>query len=263
VSAGELSNDGGSVSTDLDMTSGVGTVEFCRPPHNYFDADLIARIADAYDELGHEVRCRAIVLASTGRHFCAGADFSDSSWGGGDLQRLYEQAARLFDAKVPVVAAVQGRAIGGGLGLALSADFRVASERTVFVCNFARLGLHHGFGISVTLPAVVGQQRALEMLYTGGESGGNAAIAMGLCDHLAPSDEHIRSTALEAARAIAQSAPLAVRSIRQTMRGHLAEVVRASAAAEALEQEWLFKTEDFFEGVRAARERRDPRFTGL
>src|SRR5439155_742096 len=74
---------------------------------------------------------------------------------------------RLFAAAIPVVATVQGAAVGGGLGLALSADFRVASPDSRFWANFARLGFHHGFGMTVTLPALVGQQAALDLLYTG------------------------------------------------------------------------------------------------
>src|SRR3954447_7192423 len=138
-------------------------VEFSRPPHNYFDGALIGEIADAYEELERGGSCRAIVLCSDGKNFCAGANFAGKNPAEGDL---YEQAVRLFAAGLPVVAAVQGAAVGGGLGVALSADFRVAGPDSRFSANFARLGIHHGFGITVTLPLVVGAQRALELLYT-------------------------------------------------------------------------------------------------
>ena len=100
------------------------------------------------------------MLCSAGRHFCAGANFADA--GDSGVPALYAHAVRLFSASTPVVAAVQGGAIGGGLGLALSADFRVASPSSRFAANFARLGIHHGFGITVTLPATVGMQASLE-----------------------------------------------------------------------------------------------------
>jgi enoyl-CoA hydratase/carnithine racemase len=250
------------ISVDLDSQTGVATIEFWRPPHNYFDISLIEGIADCYAELESDSRCRAIVLASGGKHFCAGADFGGVGLTGEVAETLYGHAARMFANGVPVVAAVQGRAIGGGLGVALSADFRVASRETRFMCNFARLGLHHGFGITVTLPAVVGQQRALELLYTGGEVRGEQALAMGLCDRIAPSTEELRATATDLAVAISASAPLAVRSIRQTMRGQLPELVRAATRAEHAEQSWLLQTDDFQEGVRAAAERRPPVFVG-
>jgi enoyl-CoA hydratase/carnithine racemase len=168
---------------------------------------------------------------------------------------------RLFAAATPVVAAVQGSAVGGGLGVALSADLRVASEESRFVANFARLGIHHGFGLTVTLPAVVGRQRALELLYLGHRVKGAEAHEMGLCDRLVPA-ERIRSEACALAGEIAASAPLAVRAIRQTMRGDLAELVRAATEREAAEQAKLFVTDDFGEGVAAAAERREPRFGG-
>lgn len=236
----------------------VAFVEFSRPPHNYFDGPLIGAIADAYEELERGGTCRAIVLCSEGKNFCAGADFAGKNPAEGDL---YEQAVRLFAASLPVVAAVQGAAIGGGLGVALSADFRVATPESRFSANFARLGIHHGFGVTVTLPRVVGAQRALELLYTGERLRGEDAHRIGLCDRLVPSDR-LREEAAALAEEIAVSAPLAVRSIRRTMRGDLAERIRDATAHELDEQEKLFATEDFREGVRAAAERRPPRFTG-
>ena len=151
-------------------------------------------------------------------------------------------AVRMFAAATPVVAAVQGAAIGGGLGLALSADFRVASRSSRFAANFARLGIHHGFGLTVTLPAAVGAQAALELLYTGRRVRGEEAHALGLCDRLVADDE-LRAGAHALAAEIALSAPLAVRSIRQTMRGDLADRVRAATQRERAAQAPLFATE--------------------
>ena len=159
------------------------------------------------------------------------------------------------------MAAVQGSAIGGGLGLALSADFRVAGSESRFAANFAAIGLHHGFGLTATLPRVVGQQRAWEMLYTGRRLTGIEASEIGLCDRLAPNDL-IRAETRKFAAEIAAAAPLAVRAIRETMRGDLPEVIRAATEREKTEQERLSVTHDFREGVRAATERRSPHFTG-
>jgi 2-(1,2-epoxy-1,2-dihydrophenyl)acetyl-CoA isomerase len=239
-------------------TEHVALVEFNRPPHNFFDGALIGAIADAYEQLEQGGTCRAIVLCSEGKNFCAGANFAASNPADGDL---YEQAVRLFAAGLPVVAAVQGAAVGGGLGVALSADFRVASPDSRFSANFARLGIHHGFGITVTLPLVAGPQRALELLYTGARLRGEEAHAIGLCDRLVSSDR-LREEAVLLAEEIATSSPLAVRAIRRTMRGDLADRIREATALEAAEQAKLFGTSDFREGVSAAAERRRPRFTG-
>jgi enoyl-CoA hydratase/carnithine racemase len=240
----------------------VATVELHRPPNNHFDLALIASLADAFDAIDRDGECRAIVLCSEGRHFCAGADFGGRGDGVTAGQRhLYEEAVRLFEARTPVVAAVQGAAIGGGLGLAMAADFRVASPEARFSANFARLGFHHGFGLTVTLPPAVGQQRALELLYTGRRVAGEEAVRIGLCDRLAPAED-LRAAAHALAAEIAASAPLAVRSIRETMRGDLAERVRAALVRERAEQERLNRTDDFREGVSATAERREARFTG-
>jgi enoyl-CoA hydratase/carnithine racemase len=145
--------------------------------------------------------------------------------------------------------------------LALSADLRVACPESRFSANFARLGIHHGFGLSVTLPLVVGHQPAIELLYTGARLRGEDAHAIGLCDRLVPA-ERLRDQAIALAAEIASSAPLAIRSIRQTMRGDLAQRVRLATAHEAEEQAKLFGTADFTEGVAATAQRREPRFQG-
>ena len=233
----------------------VATVEIHRPPENYFDTALIADLADAFER----VDARAIVLCSEGKHFCAGADFRGRAANdGGDL---YGEAVRLFRAATPVVAAVQGAAIGGGLGLALAADFRVGADESRFAANFARLGFSHGFGLTVTLPAVVGQQRALELLYTGRRIGGEEAHRIGLLDRLVPLAD-VRAEAHALAADIAASAPLAIDSIRRTMRGDLADRVKDATDHERTEQDRLRRTDDFAEGVRATAERRRPDFTG-
>jgi enoyl-CoA hydratase/carnithine racemase len=245
----------------------VATVELHRPPNNYFDLVLIRSLADALESVdaGHE--SRAVVLCSVGKHFCAGADFTgrrglvENVGGGGEEGHIYEEALRLFTTKTPIVAAVQGTAIGGGLGLAMAADFRIASPESRFAANFARLGFHHGFGLTVTLPAAIGRQRALEMLYTGQRVPGEEALRIGLCDRLVPAGS-LRDAAHALAAEIAISAPLAVRSIRETMRGDLAARVKAAAAREWAEQERLAMTDDFKEGLKATAERRPPRFSG-
>lgn len=239
----------------------VGTLEFRRPPNNFMDAGLVAGIADGLERLQDDPSCRAVVLRSQGKHFTAGRDFSKPRGEGDSPAELYGHAARIVATGLPIVAAVQGAAVGGGLGLALAADFRVATPRTRFVCNFARLGFHHGFGITVTLPAIVGQQRAMEILLTGAHVSGEDGAAMGLCDRLvAEEDLHAEAHAL--AGQIAASAPLAVRSIRATMRqGRLAEFQDATER-ERTEQERLRQTEDFSEGLAASRERRTPIFRG-
>jgi len=239
----------------------LATVEMHRPPNNFFDPPLIEALADAVATLDDDPACRVVVLCAEGTHFCAGADLGPDSDLVDRTAELYAQAVRLFAARKPIVAAVQGAAVGGGLGLALAADFRIASPDTTFRCNFARLGFHQGFGISVSLPAVIGQQRALELLYTGGQVKGEEALRIGLADRCVPRDE-LRAAAHAFAREIAAAGPLAVLAIKETMRGDLAARVAAATAREHDVQQALRSTDDFAEGVRATAERRAPEFTG-
>lgn len=245
----------------IEFVGHVALVEIHRPPNNYFDTALITGIADAYERLDDDIECRAIALCAEGKHFCAGADFSQPAENRSSPDELYVQALRLFRARKPVVAAVQGAAIGGGLGLALSADFRVAAPSSKFAANFSRLGFHPGFGITATLPRIVGQQKALEWMLTGERFGGEIGYAAGLFDELA-ADGDVRPAAIRFAERIAASAPLALTSIRATMRAGLAEAVAAATTHELEEQTRLAATADFREGVTAAAQRRAAIFTG-
>lgn len=251
------------LSVTLDGT--VAILEIHRPPANYFDEVLVGAIVDAARSLDADPRCRALVLCAEGKHFCAGADFGDDGGFGGDRvdvsERLYRRAVQLFRTTKPIVAAVQGSAVGGGLGLACAADFRVADADTRFVANFARLGFHQGFGLSVTLPGLVGPQVAADLLYTGRRVGGEEAVRVGLADRLAEPGQQ-REVAMGWAREIGAAAPLAVASIRATLRAGVADRVEEALAHELAEQARLWATEDCAEGIAANLARRSPVFRG-
>ena len=236
----------------------VGVVEIQRPPHNFFDNALINQIADAFEAFDRDSNIRAYVLCSQGKSFCAGADFqnrpSTGSAGEGG-KHLYKEATRLFRARKPSVAAVQGPAIGGGLGLALMTDFRVTCAEARFSANFTRLGFHPGFSLTFTMPRLVGQQKANLMFYTGRRVGGEEAYAWGMAEMLVPLAE-VRKAAIGLAKEIADSAPLAVLSTRETMRRGFADAAEIATERELVEQDWLRKTEDFKEGVKSYAEKR-------
>ena len=251
----------------------VALVEIRRPPNNFFDIALIQDIASAFEAFDVDADIRAIVLAAQGKAFCAGANFGDGSTldKAGQrpselsrqqaVQHLYLEGNRLFRTKKPIIAAVHGAAVGGGLGLAMMADFRVTCPEARFCANFTRLGFHPGFGLTVTLPAVIGQTKAALMFYTSRRVPGDEAYAMGLADVLVPQDQ-VREAALRLAAEIAENSPLGLISTRTTMRGDIADHVHAATEHELKEQTRLRATDDFKEGVKAMAERRVPNFAG-
>jgi len=254
----------------IELAEHVATVEIRRPPHNFFDLALIRALAEAFEALDADPACRAIVLAAQGKSFCAGANFGDGSALDADGQakarpngtaHLYIEAVRLFRTAKPIIGAIHGPAVGGGLGLALVPDFRVTCSEARFSANFNRLGFHPGFGLTVTLPRLVGAQQAALLFYTGRRIPGDEAVRIGLADLLVPQDE-VRAAAQALALEIAQSSPLAVVSTRETMRRGLADAIDAATERELVEQDWLRRTEDFGEGIKAYAERRLPNFLG-
>ncbi len=255
--------------TDLGFTidGHIATLEIRRPPHNYLDIALVDSLASALEYIDRETEARAVLLCSEGRSFCAGANLRGDGPATPPMgnrrgrEHLYREAVRLFETGTPIVAAVHGNAIGAGLGLALAADFRVCTPNARLTASFSRLGFHNGFGTTATLPRVVGQQWAARLLMTGMDVSGEKALEIGLVDELASEDD-LRATALELANQIASAAPLAVRSIRRTLRRGYADDVRRATDTEQVEQDWLRRTADFKEGVRATAERRAPEFRG-
>lgn len=249
----------------VQMTGHVAVVEIQRPPHNFFDQALIAQLADVFEALDKEAHCRALVLCTQGKSFCAGANFDDGSGqaiiGGGEKRHLYDEALRLFSTKKPIVGAIQGAAVGGGLGLALVPDFRVGCPESRFCSNFTLLGFHPGFGLTHTLPALIGQQKANLLMYTGRRIKGEEAFDIGLLDILVPAEE-LREAAIDLAAEIATASPLGVMETRATLRLTMIDSIKAATAREKSIQGKLRLTADFQEGIAASSERRTPDFKG-
>ncbi|MBP0628354.1 enoyl-CoA hydratase/isomerase family protein [Cupriavidus sp. AcVe19-1a] len=245
----------------LSRNGHVARIVLSRPPHNFVDADVMRRLADTLLALDDDPGCRAVVLASGVNAFCAGADFSGAGQGevANDPASFYVHAMKLYRNRKPIVAAVEGAAVGAGLGLALVADFRVTCAEARFSANFNRLGFHPGFGLSVTLPRLVGEQQAALLFYTGRRISGTDAVAIGLADELVAKAE-VNGRAMALAQEIASSAPLAVETTRATLREGLADRIAEVNQRELAIQRGQFRSEDFREGVAAMAERRTPVF---
>jgi enoyl-CoA hydratase/carnithine racemase len=262
---------------DVNVTLIDGFVAICeiqRGPNNFFDQQLIKDLADCFEDLDAEPACRSIVLCSQGKHFCAGANFSSGAQASGtsasanrghaedETNPLYGEAVRLFRCKTPVIAAVQGAAVGGGFGLAVMADFRVTCSNTRMTANFVKLGFTPGFGLTHTLPRIIGVQKANLLFMTGRRIDGETAYAWGLADVYSTADT-LRDDAVNLAREIAENAPLALISVRQQLRPGLADAVKAITDIESREQYWLQRTHDHKEGVAAVAERRPGNFNNI
>lgn len=242
----------------------VAVLELNNPPHNFFSVEMIRHIADLLDGLQEDKTVRAVLLCAKGSSFCAGADFSSRSDVGSrsksGINPIYLEALRIFNFTKPTVAAIEGPAVGGGLGLALTADFRVSCTEAKFSANFNRLGFHPGFALSYTLPALIGKQKAAWMFYTGARIDGERAHELGLVDFLVEQNQ-VRQAAMDLATEIAVSSPRAVQSTRATLRTDAFQQLRNAVARESSEQAVHFASPDIKEGVQAMAERRAPVFS--
>jgi enoyl-CoA hydratase/carnithine racemase len=251
----------------------VVVVEIQQGPHNFASTEVMNDLSDAL-EAAIADGARAGVICSEGKSFCAGAQFSGNdgaragnfgafvqSDNASPIGPFYESAMRLYGITIPLVAAVHGPAVGAGFGLATACDMRVICTEAFMATNFVKLGIHPGFGISVTLPELIGPARAADVLLTGRRIGGEEAFALGLANRLVAQDQ-VRAVAIEIATEIAGNAPLAVQSTRATMRQGLAERVRERLLHERKTQDWLSTTADAEEGIASMLERRPGVFTG-
>ncbi len=230
--------------------------------------ELLDTFAEQIEVARQDASIRSLVLTGTGRCFSAGADLrtslqrDDQAAPGPDASyAMYEPFLRVLDVPVPVVAALNGHTVGGGFGLALLADIRVANREAKYGANFARLGIHSGLGISYVLPKLVGPAHASELLFSGSLILGDEAERIGLVSH-AVAPDRVLDKALEIARAIAGSAPAAVQAMKASIRLGLGWEIRKAARAEAKLQAESLQSEDAKEGIRAILDKREPEFQG-
>jgi len=245
----------------------VGRIVLDRPDNrNSMTPELLADFAAAAAEAKADGEVRCVILVGEGKCFSAGADFKATLQLDGGLPHersfaMYAPFLSVRDIEVPVVGALNGHAVGGGFGLALMSDIRIANEDAKYGANFAKLGLHSGMGISWVLPRLVGVSRAAELLFTGRLIRGREAAAMGLVSEAVPADQ-VLSRAEALAGEIAQNAPLVVRSMKRALYEGLAWDPAAAARREAPIQAESLATEDAKEGMNALLEKRAPVFRG-
>jgi len=247
----------------------VGIITMCRPEQkNTMSAELLASFSECVSAARADSELRCLVVTGQGRAFCAGADLSmpvqTSEPGLSPAERsygMYVPFLSLLDVEVPIVGALNGHAIGGGFGLCLLCDLRVARRDAKYGATFTALGLHPGMAVTYILPRLVGLARASDWLYTGRLFDGIEGRDAGLFNEALEGDE-VLPRSLEMATQIARSGPLAVKATKRSMLSGLGWDPREAARREARVQAETVDTDDGREGIAAALERRTPRFVG-
>lgn len=249
----------------------VAVVTFNRPNNrNSMTAEVLDAFGAAIARARADGDLRCVVVTGKGSCFSAGADFKAQLQREAGARRLeahersyamYEPFLSVLDVEVPTIAALNGHAIGGGFGLALACDLRIAAREARYGATFAKLGLHSGLGISYLLPRLVGPVRAAELLFTGRVFDGREAEAIGLMSRVVDGVD-VLPTALAMAKTIAENAPIAVRMMKKTFYRGLGWDVRGAAFEEAYAQAVTLATSDAAEGIAALMEKRPPKFRG-
>jgi enoyl-CoA hydratase/carnithine racemase len=245
----------------------ITTIRLQNPPLNLVTLELTRSLDQALAEIEADEEVRCVILTGTGdRAFCAGSDvkeFESLQGRVGEGKLLLEKAVyrRLARLPVPIIAAVQADALGGGLELALCCDLRVADERAKLGLPEVRLGVMPGSGGTQRLPRVVGIAKAKELILMGGIIDAAEAADIGLVNRVAPAGEAL-AVAGEMAGTIASRGPLAVREAKVALDLALDVPLDEGLARELDASERVFSSDDMLEGARAFFEKRGPRFTG-
>ena len=238
---------------------------------NALSAEMLAELTEGLDAIAHDHTARCILMRGGGKHFCAGADFSDISAGAQEGARYgggFEMLLRAIEEhRLPVVCEVHGAALGAGCQLLAAADLSVAATDARIGIPSARIGILLDLEKIQRMIDVVGAARVREMLLTGREIGGEEAAAWGLVSKAVP-PEQLAGAARELADQVAANAPLSVQGSKAAIReilGHdaLSRVVHPGVFAVHDEASLRALTSaDAQEGLAAMRERRPPGFTG-
>ena len=238
----------------------VTVASIAHPPANAISAAVIAGIREALERAVASDDCRVLVITGDGEQFfAAGADVTEfTALGGEGIVAGQDLTNEIEGCRIPVIAAVNGIALGGGCEIALSCDLRVASSNARFGQPEIKLGIIPGWGGTQRLPRLIGRTAAMELLLTGDPIDAERALALGLVNAVVQPGE-LQDKVLELANRIASQAPLAVAAIKRATHAGIDDVpIHAALAAERGEFTRVFDTEDAREGVAAFLEKRPP-----
>ncbi|MBT3387831.1 MAG: enoyl-CoA hydratase/isomerase family protein, partial [Desulfobacula sp.] len=203
-----------------DKNNKIGRISFNRPDNlNSMNHETILAFQKSIDQVKKDRELRCLIITGSGTTFCGGADFKSGFQKNAGprlsdvLMDFYKPFLDIGNLKIPVIAAINGHAIGGGLGIALMCDIRIANRKAKLGATFARLGLHSGMAISYILPRLVGLAKANELLFTGKMISGEEAFLTGLVNYAVDKDK-VMNKSMELANQIADNAPAAVQMMK-------------------------------------------------
>jgi enoyl-CoA hydratase/carnithine racemase len=248
---------------------GVTIVALKHPPVNALSTKVLEELGLAIEELVDNTDCRALVITGEGRYFSAGADMKELATRANEIRADYmkfvERGHRVFRSleliPQPVIAAINGVALGGGLELALACDIRIAGEATKVGLPEVAYGLMPAYGGTQRLARLVGLAKARELVFTGEVINADEALRIGLVNMKVPSGHELKA-AREMGATIAQKAPIAVAAAKRAMLAGYDKDLEEGLKGETKAFESVSSSDDLAEGLAAFVERRKPRFTG-
>jgi 2-(1,2-epoxy-1,2-dihydrophenyl)acetyl-CoA isomerase len=256
----------------LEKSDEIATITLNRPQkRNAFNSRLLGEFVDATEDAAGDTAVKVLIITGAGSAFCSGNDFSEDMPSQVNMpetvkvrQAIASQDKQMLDLRKipkPIIAMVNGPAIGAGLGFCLSSDIVIASEDASFGFGFVRLGLHPEAGLTYILPRIVGVAKACELLFMGKVIDAETAERIGLVNLVVPKDK-LLSTVREIATNLAKGPSIAIGLIKISLYQSWGEGLRSALENEARANAICASTEDFREAVRAFREKRPPIFQG-
>jgi len=244
----------------------IAVITIHNPPMNTLDRTVMDGIRTSFNQLKENETVRAVIVTGEGRSFVAGADIKEfSSWTSDEVEDLTDKGQRIFmqieNFPAPVIAVINGFALGGGLELALACDFRIASEKAKLGLPEVKLGIIPGYGGTQRLCRTISIGQAKKMIYTGAIIGAPEAREIGLVETVVAPDE-LMGVALAIAKKIAANAPIAVRGAKKSINTGRNLSIEQGMAIELCVARMCFGTDDRKEGVDAFINKRRPRFQG-
>jgi 2-(1,2-epoxy-1,2-dihydrophenyl)acetyl-CoA isomerase len=257
----------------VEKSGGVVTLTLNRPNRlNSFTTQMYRELSNIMRQANQDDETKVVVITGAGKGFCAGSDVSDRlasrvEKGGEEnrfetIQQVGAVALDIADLDKPVIAAINGVAVGTGLSLALLCDIRVASDQARFGAVWVNVGLIPDLGATYYLPRLVGLEKAMELMLSGEIIKADEALKIGLVNKVVP-NEQLMASVMELANKIAAGPSIAIELIKRGLRRSLNNDLKTQLDYESYAQNVCRKTEDHKEGVKAFSEKRKPKFRGM